>query len=747
MAKPFSRSVFKTPTDVGANAPPVISKHASALFFIVRILCPLLLICSIHLPHYFTFSIDRAKPSSEILTNLYAIPVRDILDEVAAVSLGTSFAVSDSGRKSIADKLLEGQLIAPGFQSGPIPLVGWPADLLHGGPSFQLSLASLELENLLLKEFEHSGDRRYYQASRDRILSFADWEAQQRNPVGFLWNDHAIAARISVIVSLWRHLRGDTDATSAQKDALIGLAMRSGELLAKPKLFTVRTNHGVMQNIALLQIAAAFPLLPKIRDWRNLAVDRLDLQLGFYVSDEGVVLEHSAGYHLLGTQLLAASAKLISLNGMTPSARLLGAIQATEQFSRMLLRPDGTLPAFGNTDAGGHHILTVVSDDETSRLKNVAPPFPPPPETTALFPVSGYAIWWSQFPVPVQTVVAWANHLKHGHKHADEPSLNIWSRGYNWITGTGYWPYGLEGLVEANGWAGSNAPHAIGEAADSSRLARLLGAGTSGPFRVADIEVCRHSGMCIRRQIVQLSAQQLVIVDDASNSDAGTETIWTTDPRLTLRRIDKLAFASNSSETGHQLHIELASSVDPEVALLRGSSSPFAGWVVSWGVPQPSDAIRVTHPNGNAATATLVEIIESSDMLSIQSFTRKDSEDWRIRLTHSYGDITIERKARSVSFKQSSNTLSVQVNQPPDIGERLSALRAAMNEALHRYPPWRDLSAYHFRLYVMISLLWLAIEVVILVMPEGIRRRIWLQLAPLGGWIGLAFWIHYRYLI
>jgi hypothetical protein len=246
---------------------------------------------------------------------------------------------------------------------------------------------------------------------------------------------------------------------------------------------------------------------------------------------------------------------------------------------------------------------------------------------------------------------------------------------------------------------------------------------------------------------VQLSAQQLIIVDDASHSDDGTETIWTTDPRLTLRRIDKLKFASNSTETGHQLHIRFASSVDPEVALLRGSSSPFAGWVVSSGVPQPSDALRVTHPNGNAATATLIEIAESSDMLSVQSFTRKDSEDWRIGLTDSHGDVIIERKAWSVSVTKSSNTFSIHVNEAPDIGERQSALRAAINDAINRYPPWRDLSAYHFRLYVMISLLWLVIEVAILVVPNSITRRTWLQLAPLGAWIGLAFWIHYRYLI
>ncbi|MFZ2294997.1 MAG: hypothetical protein WAW46_08150 [Polaromonas sp.] len=49
------------------------------------------------------------------------------------------------------------------------------------------------------------------------------------------------------------------------------MAARSGELLAKKSQSTVRSNHGVMQNMALLQISAAFPDFPKTQKWRNLA--------------------------------------------------------------------------------------------------------------------------------------------------------------------------------------------------------------------------------------------------------------------------------------------------------------------------------------------------------------------------------------------------------------------------------------------------------------------------------------------
>ncbi len=721
--------------------------YSNAPFFVVRLLLALIVIGSIYFPEYYAFSVDRTVPSSEILNNLNTVPAENILGEIAAISLGTSFAIPASNKKGMTNALVEGQMLTLGHQPANVKLVGWPADLLHGGPSFQLSLASLDLENLLLEEFESSGDPRHYRVARDRILAFAEWEEQQREPIAFLWNDHAIAARIAVIVRLWKYLRVDADATVSQKATLVGLVKRSGELLAKKKLFTVRTNHGVMQNIALLQVTAAFPLLPKTKDWRNIAIERLELQLGFYVSDEGVVLEHSAGYHLTGTKLLAEAARLIRLNGMAPSNRLLATTQGTEKFSRILLRPDGTLPAFGNTVAGRNEILTYTSDAIAGKLERLAAPLPPPPEITALFPVSGYALWWSTSPTLSQTIVAWSNHWRHGHKHADEPSLHFWSRGYNWITATGYWPYGQEMFDEANGWSGSNAPHALKETANSPRQPRLMGVGNDGPLRFLDVEVCRRSGMCVRRQVLQLSTEQLVVVDDISNSDAGTEILWTIDQRLTIRQIDKLSFESDATESGHMLHIELASKSNPEVALLRGSVAPFAGWVVSSHLPQPADAISVVQRDRDLQIAALIEITNSPTKRSLKSFTRNDNENWRISFKQHGGEVIAERKGLHIFLTQLNETVSIRVNEPPDIAEQQIALRSAMDEAIDRYPPWRDFSEYHFRLYLIVFLLWLVTEVGIIANATHMRKRPWLQFVPTGGWVVLTILIHYWYLV
>ncbi|MBK9234570.1 MAG: heparinase II/III family protein [Rhodoferax sp.] len=44
-------------------------------------------------------------------------------------------------------------------------------------------------------------------------------------------------------------------------------------------------------------------------------------------------------------------------------------------------------------------------------------------------------------------------------KHADEGAIYFWSKGTDWLTGVGYWPYGSPLMPAAYGWNGSNALH------------------------------------------------------------------------------------------------------------------------------------------------------------------------------------------------------------------------------------------------------------------------------------------------
>ncbi|WP_265941701.1 heparinase II/III domain-containing protein [Dechloromonas sp. A34] len=664
------------------------------------------------------------------------------------MSLAVPLEIDRSERPETARKILGGQFDVPVFSAIPVKLLGWPQDLQQDGLTFQLVMASLALEDLLLEEYERTNKREYYIAARERILSFSAWEEQQRKPTAFLWNDHAIAARTPVLIRLWNHLRADETATDEQRINLIALVTRSGGLLAKDSHFTVRTNHGVMQNLALLQISAAFPSLPQVPLWRSLAINRLELQLGFYVSKEGVVLEHSAEYHILGTELLAYALRLIHLNGLESSKRLLSAAQGTSAFARKLLRPDGSLPLFGNTVSGNTNALVVAAKDGKLPVTRTPPPFPAQAPGAQLLPLSGYALWWNGEGSPSQTLVAWANHKHHGHKHADEPSLHFWSRGYDWITASGYWPYDQAGYAEANGWPGSNAPHVVGETTKSPRSVRLVGSSENNEIQAIDIENQRDNGLRIRRQIVQLSPERLLVLDIVDGAKDSVETFWTIDRRLTLRSADQQHFMSTRTDAGDVLHLTVAkpNNQPANTQLFRGNRSPFAGWVVVGRKPSPASTLRVEQVAPQGITATLISVSKSEEFESLAISPDSDSENWTVLINEPDNSVTVVRRGKALTTTSPGQQQSIVLMEPPSVTREGQTLRTAMNDAIDRYPHWRDLGKFRQRLYITIPILWVITETAIALLST---RRRWprrANLAVLLAWATLAWWLHSIYL-
>src|SRR5262249_43195148 len=140
-------------------------------------------------------------------------------------------------------------------------------------------------------------------------------------------------------------------------------------------------------------------------------------------------------------------------------------------FYNRIRRTDGTLPMFGDTDGQpdetGRHVAWSIGQESRT---------PDPPAKVpglSLYPVSGFAVWQDDSggePEPgiSQTVVAWSYFSGFGHKHADEPSINFWANGQAWWNGVGYWSYDDPHRKAAESWEGSNAPHLVGEPANSS---------------------------------------------------------------------------------------------------------------------------------------------------------------------------------------------------------------------------------------------------------------------------------------
>lgn len=684
-------------------------------------------------------------PSSTIdVQGVAGQPAASVLQAVAAVDLA-ELDDTPPMPPEVVRRLQAGEMSWPGVWP-TTPLRGYPDDYLGGR---RLYMASLSVENLLLRAYERTGDRQCLTLALERTLQMAAHEAGRWHDRTFLWNDHAIAGRISTLVRLWRAVRDDPALREAHARPLLEFVRRSGSLLADPRHFTVRTNHGVMQNVALLQIGAAFPQLPEAASWQQLARERLRLQLAFYVSPEGAVLEHSVGYHVMGHRLMRWTQQLLAAGGLPPMDEIDRALPRIAEVTQAVVRPDGTLPLVGNS---------------VTRATGVPIPDPQADALARWLPVSGWAVWQTPLAdapqAPSHAMLAWSKFDGHGHKRADETSVHLWSRGTDWITASGYWPYGAPLEPQAASWLASNAVHAPGEPARSKRTVTLLATGSDGRLRQAAVRRSAATGATYERQVVQLGPERLLVLDFTTGSPGGSETLWTAGVRVGLKSdAGGASYTSDPLPSGHRLTLAVQStSPGLELRRLRGSAQPFGGWVVVDGDPRHADSVLVRHASADAMIATLIDV-STGAAPALRIEPGATPARWTVALgagdgaerVESHGDRLVVTAASGVS------TLPLVPAPAATIEPAQRRIREAYAEAVRVYPPWRDLWYYRERVTLGVLGLAVLLEAAQQAWQAWRRRGRHHAAAPSAGgaalsihaavWACVAGYLHFVYLV
>jgi hypothetical protein len=707
----------------------------------LRLALALAVLAAVWLPHYAHFYIARGAVAETVVSAAQTAPADALLDEIAAMNFAIDMGVADAQLIATADAVLAGKVSLPALLPGPLELSGYPHDMHAGPTSTELKFASLGLEELLLKAYDRTRDERYKKRALERVLNFSAYEQSRHEAADFLWNDHAVAARIGVLAHLWRAVRGDATVSADDRRALLSLVDRCGRLIAKPSQFNVRTNHGVMQNLALMQIGAAFPSLPEAAAWTRLGLERLKLQAAFYVSPEGFVLEHSSDYHAFGAELLAYAVRLCALNGIAPPDWLSRDAASTAAMLQTLIRPDGSLPVLGNTSAGIRYAIPQVAADGAAPVAEIAPPAASAPHRSALLPVAGYALWWSGADAALaQTVVTWSKHDGHGHKHADEGAVLFWADGIDWISNTGYWPYGADGMADAYGWRGSNAPHGHNESFEAKRDNTLRGLIDSAGLHAVDVERQSAGGGAYRREVIQLDAATLLVLDFAKASKGGSETIWTVSPTLAVSPQEEPGlYLASAPDQPRRMAISLAPAATAQTTLLRGSTIPFAGWVVQHNVPSASYALRLATTAPDSAAAALFSLQDAEHPLPRVSLAADArAEEWTATITVGELHQVVSRQGQQLLVIDTRDARSDFVWQAgPEVGAAQDTLRTAFSSAMQSFPPWRELSEFRGKLGYLIAAAALAIEAGWLLLAHRLSvhgRRV-------GAAIIVAFWL------
>lgn len=656
--------------------------------------------------HYYVATVPVSLPA---VMQSRETPDDAVLNELSKFSF---LPIDWKGRPEMietADRGLRGigQMPGCGAQAVRLPLAA--SDWERGTLACQLEFGSMAIPDTLLQAYDATGRNEYLSGAATAISAFATYERSAWINRGYLWNDHAVAQRVLVLTRFWRLYRHSANYQPDVGRAVLEMAAHSEALLAKPDYFTFATNHGVMQNLALWQAALAFPALPNAAEYQDLARTRLDEQMRFYVSSEGVVLEHSAGYQAYGLDLIGQAMRYLTLTHQAIPETWQKKYDAAKSVYADLLRPDGSLPMFGDTDSGSEASrITIGSFDPGGNFVNDSSPLRPGQDTTFL-PISGYTVWWdglSSWPISdglSQTTLAWSNIAGHGHKHADEMSVLFWAGGQTWWSNAGYWPYGERGRDEAESWAGSNAPHRTDEGAADPGSTQVLARGESSSLEMLDLKREGANNYGARRQVIHVRPDLWLVVDNASaGGGARTTTTWTSAPDVRWSPTSSPgSYLLQGKPSAGFLRVFFKGSPGMTQTRLRGSWQPFAGWQVEDSAPKAAPAIvleQSAQASWSLAAWRWEPANSQNDAGDPPEIDWNGPEHWRMQWHGKAGSITVSRANHVVELSQAGNLKTVALRGSEDIRPAHAELQRELSLTASKYPPFREAPSRRLKL-------------------------------------------------
>ena len=679
------------------NGEALLNRIIARLIWFVA---PLLVFCMLWVPLLLRYHISHPTLTGKIIDAGRFQPADSTMDELNTFHFLDDAWQNDSQLVASAENLLKGKLELPGFAPAEFHLPIRSSDIDKEPRELQLYIGGFAIPDILLRAYLLTGREDFFVAARDFVVGWASYERNAWLPRSLIWNDHALSARVAVLTQFWRHCRRRPDADSSLARAVFELVNRSAQLLAKPELFTFATAHGLLENLALAQVCIAFPSLPNTGYYRQVASERLKEQIEYYIDDEGVVLEHSAGYHAFGVAIMAAAMRDLTLLGEPIPVGWWEKYARAQNVYAGFLRPDGSLPMFGDTRADlNNEALPVTFPDASGRAVPLTWDLvlSKPERANSLYPVAGYAVWWDgleYWPTPplAQTIVTWSYFPGHAHKHADEMSVLFWALGQTWWTNVGYWPYELNGRINAESWAGSNAPHLAGESATSSRQTRLLWVTEDLHVRFIELER-RVDNATLRRQVLHYPPHLWIVLDDFI-SNMPVEETWNSFPNV---QVESGALAHSywleSQPEKSKIQVYFLGTKGLTLEKYSGNFNPFAGWAVIGRQPQAASAFLVKSPAGTSWSAVIWRTVTAGTPQSWEGAPRMESwvadNNWRMAMPSNSGLAEIRRENERIIIipeVDSSGGKTVELTAGADASAGRAKIKQAFEKAGATYP-------------------------------------------------------------
>ena len=462
----------------------------------------------------------------------------------------------------------------------------------------------------------------------DMVRSWAAANCSATFPSSLSWNDHATAFRVRTLLCLFEYIRTEEPPSETDLQFLLALIGSHCRVLADPAFFSRHTNHGFDQGIILYWAASAFPELVESTTWLSLAQKRVDEEIAFMFTSEGIHVENSPSYHVW---MLMGLEEYLLLSQENASPELRSLINNGWRYAAHVLQPNGRLPLVGDTEAKDFagsrstFALPAIQDFFYSGSRGVKGLRPT--SVDAVFPASGYAIFRDQwhgpdrFPDTVYLFFKCA-HFSDYHRHDDDLQLILLAFGEEWLIDSGL--FGYEEAHPIRRYMRSAAAHnsVIPPGVEAIRRLSKQHSPGSGilnheltPSRSSVTAVSRmYPGFQIERQLEYHRPHRITLRDTVRATGATAQSPggfrilfhFPADKQITLRSESEVVVTASS---GHQLKLVFQPAPHRIVQVTGelGRHPNLPGSWVSARITQlaPSHCLELEFQDTDSATSTL----------------------------------------------------------------------------------------------------------------------------------------------
>lgn len=379
--------------------------------------------------------------------------------------------------------------------------------------TFQLYLQSLELTNFLAKAYLISGDVNHLLLGKKFIEKWIEYElnydeTQVKNP--FLWYDHGTALRANNLIYFLLVCAKANFIDEAFFGTVEEVLRRHGDFLSDARHYTKNHNHGIFQDQSLLYLGYFLQDRKRSAQWIEIAQKRLKQQITYAFASDGGHVENSPSYQLGVMALLKTSAAFLSLFSDPFEAVLTQDLDKAEQFMTWLCEPDKNIAQIG--------------DSRTAPYLYDAK-YVPFGENEKFFPQSGYYVARENWNSKDATWLLFkAGYSSKTHKHADDLSFMLYSKGYeifidpgryNYMPGNSFRDYLVSSkahntvVVDEKSWS-PTAPNAY--------KVGLLGWSREKRYNSVSAFNCEYGAAELTRTLYDLN-DAILIYDDLSGSE------------------------------------------------------------------------------------------------------------------------------------------------------------------------------------------------------------------------------------